>query len=274
MNSITVRIPDSGSGFLKSFQELARYQNDFFDEINVVEEILGNNPPQFDLEIDDFSNYQHRSEIILLASNPYERRKDESFSDWKLRSTHTHNYICQYKKIIAVSACAYKALVFKHSQKIYLSELPKSFKIFYDRMNLNGIKNNQIIYVVDCHEIYQRNQNKITTSGLIDIVQIKEGDDLTNHEYQKLLNAKAIYWMSQNQANFEGIEITPNLLSLSGILVNIDSNSKFKSYNGSNFNKILSGVSDKSKGKINKKINSNSNLSDQNIIAIYLKNHL
>lgn len=272
MNSITVRIPDSGSDLLKSFQELARYQNDFFDQINVTQEILGNNPPKFDLEIDYFRNYQHRAEIILLASNPYEARKDESFSDWKLRSTNTHNYICQYKKIIAVSICAYKALVFKHSQKIYLSELPKSLKIYYDRMNLKGINNDEIIYVVDSHEIYQRNQNKITISGLIDIVQINEGKDLTNHEYQKLLKSKSVYWMSQNQVNFEGITITPNLLSLSGILVNIHSNSKFKSYNGSYFNEILSGVSNKRKNKINN-IN-NSNLDDQNIIAIYLKNHL
>ena len=265
-------MPDSENNLLKSFQELARYQNNFFDQINVTQEISENNHPQFDLEINNFGDYQHRAEILLIASNPYERVKNESFSDWKIRSTNIHNFICQYKKIIAVSKCAYKALVFKHSQKIYLSELPKSLKISYDRMDLKDIKNNQIIYVVDSHEMYQRNQNKITISGLIDIVQIKEGNDLTNHEYQKLLNAKAVYWMSQNQANFEGISITPNLLSLSGILVNIHSNSKFISYNGSYFNEILSGVSDKRKSKINKKNNSHSE--DQNVIATYLKNHL
>jgi len=272
MNPITVRIPNSGIGLLKSFQELARYQNNFFDEVNVFQGLLGNNFSHFDLEIDNLRNYQHRAEILLLDSNPYERREEESFSDWKLRSIDVHNYICQYKKIIAVSTCAYKALVFKHSQKVYLSELPKSLNIFHDRFNLNEIKNNQIIYVVDCHEIYQKNQSKITMSGLVDIVQIKEGDDLTNHEYQKLLNSKAVYWISNNQANFKGMTVTPNLLSLSGILVNIHSNSKFKSYNGLHFNEILSGIADKRKSRTNKKSNPNSD--DQNIIFNYLKNHL
>jgi len=272
MNSITVRIPDSESSLLKSFQELARFQNDFFDQINVIKEISDNNHPQFDLEINNFRNYQHRAEILLLASNPYEKGKDESFRDWKSRSADIHKYICQYKKIIAVSMRAYKALVFKHSQKIYLSELPKSLKICSERVELKDIKNNQIIYVVDSHDVYQKDQNKITISGLVDIVQIKEGNDLTNHEYQKLLKAKAIYWMSQNQANFEGISITPNLLSLSGILVNIHSNSKFKTYNGSYFNEILSGVTNTRKSKINTKNNSHSE--DRDIIVTYLRNHL
>jgi hypothetical protein len=260
------------SSLLKSFQELARYQNDFFDPINVIKEISGKNPPQFDLEINNIRNYEHRAEILLLASNPYERVKNESFSDWKIRSTNIHNFICQYKKIIAVSKYAYKALVFKHSQKIYLSELPKSLKIYYDRMDPKGIENNKIIYVVDYHEIYQSNQNKITISGLINIVQIKKDINLTNHEYQILLNAKVVYWMSKNQANFEGIAITPNLLSLSGILVNIHSKSKFKTYNGSYFNEILSGVTNTKKSKINTKNNSHSE--DRDIIVTYLRNHL
>lgn len=206
----------------KSIVKFIDHQNNIFSKVDLYDCKDSNYEYVFDMDIDINIRSIDGSRILLLDEDPYIRKEGESFQSWRNRMTLVHNSICRYKKIIATSIPAFKSLSLKHSQKIFYDELPLALRVFKKRLTENKTSNGKFVFVVNDHFVYKNNYDKLKINNNLEVITLSEYYEFGEVEYSTLVGANVVYWLSNKSAFYNDLKIDSEVLSLAGIMVNVD----------------------------------------------------
>jgi hypothetical protein len=216
---------------------------------------------------------KNENKILLIDTDPYEKKVDEEFGVWKRRVTTVHNSISRYKKIIATSKRAYKSIIFKHSQPIIYDEMPLAIRIAQRKIESKKIKDERVLYVVEQHPVYEKNCKKLLTNKNLEIIALTKGEDISEAQFNQIANSEKIYILTDIILRHDNKILDSEILSLSGIEVNVKEGAVKGTYNGSTIERLLWNIKSTMKSQyLNEKSSASSQLND-NIIYNYLMKH-